>query len=241
MTPAAFFDLDGTLLPPPSLEQRFVRFLLRRGELGLAQGIRWLACFLQKMPRDFRAATAGNKAYLAGVPSITVEEWANNIDREPLLFFEKGLRRLEWHAAQAHRIFLVSGTFAPLARIAAAFLPPPVESHATELEQALHCWTGQLAGEWLSGEAKARVVLRLAAKYDLDLPRSFAYGDCLADVPMLRAVGHPVAANPSAQLERLARRCDWPALEWRATKTTRPASVRELFFSLMLGMALRSR
>src|SRR5713101_5458110 len=123
MIPAAFFDLDGTLLPLPSLERRFVRFLLRRGEIGFAQEFRWLSRFLQQLPRDIRAATAGNKAYLAGVPLISVEEWAESLERKPLPFFEEALRRLEWHAAAGHRIFLVSGTLAPLAKIAAAFLP----------------------------------------------------------------------------------------------------------------------
>ncbi len=34
---AAFFDLDGTLLAPPSLERRFVRYLRWRGELTIAR------------------------------------------------------------------------------------------------------------------------------------------------------------------------------------------------------------
>ncbi|MGC2333641.1 MAG: hypothetical protein WA581_19475, partial [Candidatus Acidiferrales bacterium] len=45
---------------------------------------------------------------------------------------------------------------------------------------------------------------RLAARHDLDLCESYAYGNCLADLPMLDAVGHPVAVNPEVGLERIA-------------------------------------
>jgi len=241
MIPAAFFDLDGTLLPLPSLERRFVRFLLRRGEIGFAQEFRWLSRFLQQLPRDIRAATAGNKAYLAGVPLITVAEWADSLERKPLPFFEEALRRLEWHAAEGHRIFLVSGTLAPLAKIAAAFLPALAAVCATRLDCSLHSWTGNLAGDWLSDEAKARVVAQLSAEFGLDLARSFAYGDGAADLPMLRAVGHPVAVNPSPQLERAARQRDWPILEWHATKITKTAGVRYFCFPITLAAVLRWR
>ena len=64
---AAFFDLDGTLLAHPSLERRFIRYLLKRGELGLVNGWRWLAEFLLRIGVDRIAATEGNKKYLEQV------------------------------------------------------------------------------------------------------------------------------------------------------------------------------
>ena len=59
---AAFFDLDGTLIPPPSLERRFAAYLVRRGKLGFAQMSRWVAQFLARGAFDFPSATEGNKA-----------------------------------------------------------------------------------------------------------------------------------------------------------------------------------
>src|SRR2546426_4786419 len=43
---AAFFDLDGTLLPGPSLERRFLRFLFERGEWSPVSLARWFGRFL---------------------------------------------------------------------------------------------------------------------------------------------------------------------------------------------------
>ena len=214
---AAFFDLDGTLVPPPSLERRFASYLLRRRELGFAQAARWLTEFLIHAALDFQAATEGNKTYLAGLPARLANDRAAWPGREPIPFFAEGLRLLEWHAAQGHRIFLVSGTLAPLAFGIAQRLPVPTEVCATELEICGGDWTGRIRGERISGEAKARAMKRLTAKNNLDLAASYAYGDRSTDIPMLKSAGHAVAVNPSLALERLARQRGWPVLEWHRT------------------------
>ena len=46
------------------------------------------------------------------------------------------------------------------------------------------------------------------------MPHSYAYADSQSDLPMLRAVGHPVATNPDLALLRLARKSGWAIEEW---------------------------
>ncbi len=223
---AAFFDLDGTLLGPPSLERRFLRYLHWRGALTAGSGARWFGRFLRQIGRGrshrgapagsaWLAATAGNKAHLAGIRAAAVEDFSGVLGRRPLAFFPHALERLEWHAAQRHRIFLVSGTLAPLAKAAVRQLPFPAVLCATQLEEIAGRWTGELAGEAVCGPVKARVLERLAAIYRLDLGSSYAYGDAWNDRWMLERVGRPAAVNPSARLARLARRRGWPVLAWR--------------------------
>jgi phosphoserine phosphatase len=55
----------------------------------------------------------------------------------------------------------------------------------------------------------------LAAREELDLDESLAFGDSLNDAPMLAAVGKPFAVNPAAGLRRHARARGWPILDWR--------------------------
>ena len=43
---------------------------------------------------------------------------------------------------------------------------------------------------------------------------SWAYSDSESDLPMLRAVGHPVAVNPDAELARVAREEGWEVLRF---------------------------
>ena len=47
-------------------------------------------------------------------------------------------------------------------------------------------------------EGKAEAMRELAAREGIDLAASYAYSDSESDLPMLRAVGHPVAVNPDA-------------------------------------------
>jgi phosphoserine phosphatase len=77
--------------------------------------------------------------------------------------------------------------------------------------------TGRLAEPPVTGEARAAFLGRRAATDGWDLAASAAYADSLSDLPMLRAVGQPVAVNPDRALAKIARRESWPVLEWSST------------------------
>ena len=214
----AFFDLDGTLLPAPSIERRFFQYAISHCKLGPAQLLRWAARFVRMVAVDPRAATQGNKAHFAEMSTSAAREWEVRLATRPLQFFSAGLRLLEWHAARGHRIFLVTGAPEPLAEIAAWQLPVPVEIVATQLEERDGWWTGEIRGEHICREAKRRAIERIAATEDVDPTRSFAYGNSYSDVAMLESVAFPTVVNPTELLERLAHLRGWPVLEWHATE-----------------------
>ena len=54
----------------------------------------------------------------------------------------------------------------------------------------------------------------LAEREGIDLSESYAYCDSESDLPMLRAVGHPVAVNPDGPLLRVAREEGWDVLRF---------------------------
>jgi HAD superfamily hydrolase (TIGR01490 family) len=76
---AAFLDLDGTLLPLPSLERRLFRILRWRGEIPLKNYFLWLAEALRVLPRVFGAIIHANKMYLSGL-RVFDESGAGNFD-----------------------------------------------------------------------------------------------------------------------------------------------------------------
>lgn len=239
---AAFFDLDGTLLPPPSLEWRFISYLLWHDHLGTINILRWLARAGLSLQRGPRQAFEANKQYVAGLAESLVEDWtksfgAGESNPSALIFFGEGLNCVRWHQSQNHRVFLVSGTLAPLANYAAKHLPGTVQVIATELaacavaaeseevnvgRKNLHppIWTGQVSGEHMVGLAKSRALQRMAARHELDLARCYAYGNSWADRAMLETVGFPAAVNPSNALARLAKKRGWPVSRWSGTKPT---------------------
>jgi HAD superfamily hydrolase (TIGR01490 family) len=228
-TVGAFFDVDGTLLPAPSLEWRFIGYLLERDEISSGHVGRWLAWFAGTFWRDLHGATLGNKCYLSGLSEALVNEWEESLApmfarEDSLPFFAEGLQRIAWHRAQGHRVFLLSGTLAPLARVVArnlgAWASAEIEARATELEIApcaRRVWSGRIAGDHMSGGAKMRAVQMLAARYGLDLAHSYAYGDSTGDLQMLSAVGCGVAVNPTRALARVARKRGWATHAWGKT------------------------
>jgi anti-sigma-K factor RskA len=77
---------------------------------------------------------------------------------------------------------------------------------------------GKYTGEldfYCFGEGKAEAMRALAENVGIDLERSYAYSDSATDLPMLEAVGNPVAVNPSRNLRREAEARDWQVRDFR--------------------------
>jgi phosphoserine phosphatase len=87
-----------------------------------------------------------------------------------------------------------------------------------ELEQRDGRYTGFMSQPPLVGEARAAWLRRYAGLEGIDLKHSYAYADSYSDLPLLRAVGNPVAVSPDSSLYRYARRRRWPIEEWTMTK-----------------------
>jgi len=146
---AAFFDLDGTLVPRPSLEQRFFRTLRYRREIRIKNYFLWLKEAVRLAPRGLSTILQANKMYLRGVEIFDerdeedgkVASWhkgghqakgqssvlrSTKAQRHPRLpvptFFALAIDTLAWHVKQGHEIVLISGTLEPLARRAALAL-----------------------------------------------------------------------------------------------------------------------
>ncbi len=111
----AFFDLDGTLLAPPSLEWRFIGYLLERDEITTKNVARWVAQSAKAVLNGGRRAVLANKNYLAGIHESVIAEWANTIADGSLPLFVEGIDRVQRHLERGHRVVLVTGTLAPLA------------------------------------------------------------------------------------------------------------------------------
>jgi phosphoserine phosphatase len=221
---AAFFDLDGTLIPEPSLEWGFFSELRRNNRIPFTNYFRWGAETLRLLPKGLLAVQHNNKRYLTGVYRDLVFR-----HMESVVFFEEGIARVVWHARQGHEIVLVSGTLEALALLAAATLECELETRglqvrpricATRLAEERGQWTGYLAGEVACGAAKARAVEALAQQEQIDLRHCHAYGNSLLDRHLLCAVGHGHAVNPGKDLAALANEKNWAIWHWHLEKQT---------------------
>jgi len=246
---AAFFDLDGTLLPLPSLESRFVAALRYRRAIPAMNYVRWLAHAVRIAPQGIARIAHANKMYLHNVVALsststpiyveprtacttathaTASSPGTHQYRSPR-FFPAGIDRIAWHVRQGHTVILTTGTLEPLAkqaalaltlRLVARGLTASIGVCATRLEEVGGRWTGRIEGEAIIAENKARALQRIAAQCGFDFLRSYAYGDTASDRWMLGAVGRPTAINPSRELERIARLRSWPILRWSEFSTS---------------------
>jgi alcohol-forming fatty acyl-CoA reductase len=126
--------------------------------------------------------------------------------------FPAGIRRVREHKALGHRTVLITGGL--------GFLVEPLrplfdEIFAAEMSVGPDgLLTGELDVGPPTGEQRALILSGYAAAHNLSLEESVAYADSASDLPMLEAVGHPVAVNPEAKLATIARKRGWHVEDW---------------------------
>lgn len=97
-------------------------------------------------------------------------------------------------------------------------------------------YTGELDGPFCYGDGKVEAITELARWHSFELGQCYAYSDSASDLPMLDAVGHPVAVNPDARLERHARRHGWPIVIFsEKSKSVLRRTVRTLTTTAVAG------
>ena len=134
---------------------------------------------------------------------------------EPIIFAEAA-DLIDWHHEQGRLVVIVSASpeeiVTPLSRFLGA--DDYIASRARVDDEGRYTGTMQF---YAFGPFKAEAMDALAAERGIDLAASYAYTDSYTDLPMLEAVGHPVAVNPDRVLNRYAREHDFEVLHFSQT------------------------
>jgi len=217
---AAFFDLDKTIIAKSSV-LAFGKFFYREGLLSrrsivrsaYAQVLYMLVGADESKMEEVREAmlaiTRGwNQEHVASIVRETLDEVVTPI------IFEEAVELIDEHKANGRKVVIVSSSpyevVQPLARYLGAD-----EAIATRAKlDADGNYTGELSF-YAYGPHKATAIRELAARDGIDLAQSYAYSDSVTDVPLLEAVGHPVAVNPDRELARYAREHEWEIRQFR--------------------------
>jgi HAD superfamily hydrolase (TIGR01490 family) len=217
VTPAAFFDMDRTLLAVNS-GTLWLRHLWRRGEISvgqLAQAIVWLLQYYVALV-DIGEVTTRLGAMMIGASEEELRERCDRWFKEEVARFvaPAGVAAVERHRREGHLLAILSGSSPyasqPLARLLGI---PHVLCTRLEVEDGV--FTGRMIEPVCYGAGKVTLAEEFAREHDVDLAESWFYSDSYSDLPMLARVGHPVAVNPDPRLSRHARRMGWPTYSWR--------------------------
>jgi len=120
--------------------------------------------------------------------------------------YPAALRRVRQHRALGHRTVLITGA---LDFVIEPLRPLFDDIVAAEMTTRNGTYTGELVAAPPTGESRAQAVYDYAAAHGFDPAEGVAYADSTSDLPMLEAVGFPVAVNPETRLAALARKRGW--------------------------------
>lgn len=216
----AFFDVDGTLTDDRvwrGIMDYFAVHNLRRWTHRWFLAIHYPQYLLRTarlMPEGkFRANWSSHLAWY--VRGYSVEEgeqvWAWVVDHFLSQHWRKDtLALLQQHQNAGDVVVLVSSGPEPLLTHIAASLG--VQHYVgTRFELQEGRYTGRHTGEVCIDERKASMAQRYLRDqgFQLDLAESSAYADSVADLPLLKMVGRPVATYPSPALLAEATRLQW--------------------------------
>ncbi|HEU4493085.1 MAG TPA: HAD-IB family hydrolase [Rubrobacteraceae bacterium] len=214
---AAIFDVDGTLVGSNVVS--YYAWLKMR-EMPAAARPLWAAGFLAKIPfywaLDKVSRAHFNRAFYKNYAGWEPSR-ARHLGQESFpgftlsRIYPDALECLREHKRMGHRVVLLSG--------ALDFLLDPFKDLADDVLSASLAeedglYTGELSGAPVAGEARARMLASFARKRGVDLGRSYAYADSISDLPMLEAVGNPVAVNPDRRLAAAAKERGWQLRRW---------------------------
>ena len=116
--------------------------------------------------------------------------------------------------AAGHKTLLITGAL----DIAVEPLRPMFDHIvAAEIAQKDGLLTGEMAKVPPTGEVRAQLMLEWATREGLDPSQGVAYADSASDLPMLEAVGYPVAVNPETRLVTIAEKRGWLTENWPKT------------------------
>jgi HAD superfamily hydrolase (TIGR01490 family) len=131
--------------------------------------------------------------------------------------FPAAVRRVREHRAAGHRTVLITGALDFVVEPIRPLFDDVVAAHLeTEVgpDGTLE-YTGELLNVPPTGESRAEAMAKFARAEGIDLSESIAYADSASDLPMLEAVGFPVAVNPETKLAAIARKRGWLVEDFR--------------------------
>jgi HAD superfamily hydrolase (TIGR01490 family) len=243
--PAAFFDLDKTIIAKSST-LAFSRSFYAGGLISRRSVLRSAyAQFVYLVGGADHDQMEKMRAYLSNLSTGWDVQTVRDIVADTLhhivdpLVYDEAVSLIEEHRLAGRDVVIVSASGSEVVEPIGEMLGADGVI-ATRMEVAEGRYTGEI-GFYAYAENKATAMEALAQEMGYDLSRSYAYSDSVTDVHMLEIVGHPHAVNPDKELRRIAASRGWPVLVFQRpvalARRVRLPSSRPTLAALALGTA----
>ena len=203
---AALFDIDGTIYREGLITEVFKKMV----NYEYIDGSKWYSevrpAFL-----DWDKRVGDYDIYLDKMVDVYVET-IKDLHEDQVGYVarrvveQKGDRvytfsreRIKWHKDNGHIVIAISGSPIELVReMSLKYHMDDYRGTIYELDKN-NTYNGYITPMWDS-VSKQKAIKELCEKYDIDLSKSYAYGDTGGDFTMLKSVGIPYAMNPTREL-----------------------------------------
>lgn len=203
---AAFFDIDGTIARESLMIEHFKRLIKYEildesvwvddvKQLYMEYVNRYGAydAYIEALSEKYRSDLRG---FDIRYNKFIAEQSIKKVFERVYVFSRN---QLEFHKANGHLIFFISGSPDFLVKEMAEKYDV-TEFRATKyLFDENGKFTGEIVPMWHS-EGKDEVCNEIIEKYNIDVEKSYAYGDTTGDLSMLRRFGNAYTINPSNKL-----------------------------------------
>ncbi|MGM9531901.1 HAD family hydrolase [Intestinibacter sp.] len=202
---AAFFDIDGTIYRDSLMIEHFKKLIKYEviDEKAWVDNTRDIFNIWDKRQGNY-------DDYLLNLCDLYVESLIG-LDKSAIDFaadqviklkaervYTYTRSRIKWHLKNGHKVIFISGSPDFLVKKMAEKYNV-TDYRGSEYVFENDKFTGKVIPMWDS-ESKNKAIDGLIEKYDIDLEKSYAYGDTNGDINMLRRVGNPIAINPTKEL-----------------------------------------
>jgi HAD superfamily hydrolase (TIGR01490 family) len=215
--PLAFFDFDKTLISRNSATL-WLRFELEGGRITRLRALHALAWVLR-----YSLGAADLEEPIRRTVATLVGQREDEMRERARLFYERMVRHLYRpgalaavgeHRGAGDRLVLLTSSSNYVSELVCRDLGlDDFICNRFEVDER-GCYTGRPVEPLCFGPGKVSLAERYAGSCGERLADCAFYTDSSSDLPMLEAVGRPVAVHPDPRLRRVARRRGWPALDW---------------------------
>ncbi len=221
MSEAAFFDLDKTIVSRSSslaLSKPLYRAgMVSRGQLLKGAYAQLVYLLVGADEQKMERLKQGMLQLTKGWDRRQIERLVQDVLLDVIdpYVYQEALDLIAHHKSQGRRIYIVSSSPEEIVRPLARHFGVAGVIATRARVGADNRYTGELEF-YAYGEEKADAIRRLAERWGVDLANSYAYTDSSTDLPMLEAVGHPVAVNPDKELRAVAEEKGWEVLDFES-------------------------